>query len=784
MRASASRRSRWGRRALVAVCVAWVARWTATRIDARGAGTTPRMLTVGDDEIATRGARFARYAAASADERAAMEGGEVVSSTEVGGGRMNEAGVDAEATREGDAGVVGTPNARGTVIRPPPGPVAIEPEVESVVITDAREMEDFELLDPPVSADTNHEHATAESARPGWMKTMWKARVDALSDEERNELNTKMETVPEELKAIGIEAGDELFVTFGTASVQDFVFNWVAAAKKLNLKPIFVGALDEEMHELCKRAGVPSMLLTGRSVLLDRDAKFITGRSKAFKKMGTVKTKFVQDLLDLGIAPILSDADVVWMRDPREVFNNGTFKYADILISSDCIDTVGDRKDDKSCLHVNFNTGVLYIRPTTRAKEFVEKWKHKVATSEIAWMRDQPALNLLVRDGHPPLEVAVRVPADKRGLPGYRSLLFAANNTIRLGVLPVAQFSNGHTFFVQEHHVHHPEDGEPYSVHMTYQYGDTHDYAYGKRQRLRQHGLWYLDDDGDHWSDGKYLTISTSGSWKKFEGKSTIGVDAEAYATAISRHFEEDSVRRVTVRNGLALAKALNRTLVLPPARCYCDKIWNTLAGCRALGAETAHLPFSCPMDHIYNLEGFLKLGIEFREAGFLEDERLSKIIREDVVHVKVGEDAHENSADVVIPRGFTTNDALKALKPVSKHAVIMFDKLDDGSLCGFGSDQEDRDFDEAVEHALIHDQYFCFREAHIKQGKPRSGSGNDGKPWEPRVVERHCGVAEGEQRGKANRGVVSEIMKDPIECSCEWGYKKPTRLSQTECKI
>lgn len=642
--------------------------------------------------------------------------------------------------------------------------------------------EDFELLDPPKSAKNSVETLHVSSSRPEWMKKMWRETVDALSEEQREELDKKMSSVPDELRALGIGAGDELFVTFGTASVKDFVFNWIAAAKKLNLTPIFIGALDEELHALCKRAGVPSMLLTGISVLANRDQNFITGESQAFKKMGTVKTKFIQDLLELGVAPILSDADVVWMKDPRDIFNNGTYKYADILISSDCIDTVADRLDNRNCLHVNFNTGVLHIRPTAQAKEFVEKWKQKVATSTIAWMRDQPALNLLVRDGEPALANAVKVPKEKQGLPGYRSLMFAANNTIRLGVLPVALFSNGHTFFVQEHHLHHPEDGQPYAVHMTYQYGDTHEYAYGKRQRLRQHGLWYADDGTDYWTSRTYLTISTKGAQVKFNSSKPIGTDGTAYLEAISRHFDEDRLRRVTIRNGLALAKALNRTFVFPPARCYCDKIWNTLAGCRALGAETAHLPFSCPMDHIYDLESLLHLGIEFREAGFLEDERVSRSIQEDVIHVKVGVDSGDNSADVVLSRGFTSKEAVEKLKPFSTHAVIMFDNLDDGSFCGFGDDSEDRAFDLAVQRALSHDQYFCFREAHEKQGKPRSGNGKDGEPWEPRVVERHCNVSESTMRANAKIGVVSEIIKDPITCSCEWAYKLPTRLVDTTC--
>ena len=57
------------------------------------------------------------------------------------------------------------------------------------------------------------------------------------------------------------------------------------------------------MHAFCKRRGVPSMLLKGNSVLKNRVESFIKAGDESFKKMGTVKTKFVQDLLVVGAAP-------------------------------------------------------------------------------------------------------------------------------------------------------------------------------------------------------------------------------------------------------------------------------------------------------------------------------------------------------------------------------------------------------------------------------------------------------------------------------------------------
>ena len=60
-----------------------------------------------------------------------------------------------------------------------------------------------------------------------------------------------------------------------------------------------------------------------------------------------------------------------------------------------------------------------------------------------------------------------------------------------IGTFPIAEVSNGHTFFVQR--LHDIVGVPPVAVHTTYQYGDSTTYAYGKRERLRDAGLWLVD---------------------------------------------------------------------------------------------------------------------------------------------------------------------------------------------------------------------------------------------------------------------------------------------------
>ena len=659
----------------------------------------------------------------------------------------------------------------------------------------------FEVIPPPVITPdvvNVQEVDPRKREHPKWMRDMWNEKTAAVSKDVIDaELEARVDSIPPELAHV--RPGQELFVTFATKSVEDFVVTWLESAERLGLSPLFVGALDEEMRAFCERRDVPTMLLKGNSVLKNRGDAFIKAGSASFKKMGTVKTKFIQDLLEMGVAPILTDADVVWLRDPRAYFRRGTYAVADALVSTDCIDVPADKKDVHGCSHVNFNTGVLHFRPTEASKTFVQAWKTKVATSTIAWMRDQPAFNLLTHEGvggHA-LAPAVSVPEDKRGVDGHRMVYYAANATLRLGVLPNWLFGSGHTYFVQWHHVTNPADGAPYSVHLTYQYGDTEKYAYGKRERMRQAGIW-RSDPPEYYERGKFLVLADEGAQVAHEGPPTVGTDARAYRVAIRRHLDEDRLRRLATRNALALAKALGRILVLPAARCYCDKIWNNLNACRAPGAETFELPYACPMDHIYDLPSWFSRDFpaEFREPGFLEDARVPDEVRNDVARVAVERDPRNanragtpswardpNGASVAarLPRGVTAARAAEILAPLADRRVLELDFFgDEGSFCGFGSDAENERFDAATRRALTGDQYYCFTELWREMGSPMSGN-RRGEPYEPQVVKRHCGEMENDfkAKGKVHPGVVEHIDKRPAECSCEWGFGHPRSLRE-----
>jgi hypothetical protein len=88
-------------------------------------------------------------------------------------------------------------------------------------------------------------------------------------------------------------------------------------------------------------------------------------------------------------------------------------------------------------------------------------------------------------------------------------------------VVAKSAFSNSTCTATEWHHLAHPEDGEPFSVHLTYQYGDTGQYAYGKRERMRQAGIWHSDPES-YYTDGKFLVIPDVGAQVQFDGPETV----------------------------------------------------------------------------------------------------------------------------------------------------------------------------------------------------------------------------------------------------------------------
>jgi len=480
-------------------------------------------------------------------------------------------------------------------------------------------------------------------------------------------------------------------VTFATGSVSTMAINWVLTVRRVGVSEVLIGALDQAMMDACAAADVPCILIEGGEItkaLASRSAGNVRSDPRLYPKMSVLKVGFYGELLSFGYNVWACDADAVFINDPRSMMREEPWSLADIAIATDCIDVPADQR--YTLLHCDYNTGLVYMRAKPHVIEFTERWRETIANAKETRIRDQAAFNMMTKLSRPePYK------KDGRSIPRLFSSTNGGDGRIILGVLPLSRYLNGHTFFVQ--HVHTlPSALPPLSVHMTYQFAEGSKFAYGKRQRLRQAGLWLAEEESYY--NGRYLMLAEAASTLPIK-QMDARVDSR---DAVAYHKEEARHRVALLQPLLGIAKALGRALILPRMLCYCDFMWKEMQNCRVGGAESMRLPFDCPMDHVLDTPKWFEseLGVEVREPSFLTNPRVPANISSRIVHAS-------------LPRGEALNDlqVIRHLKPHEASPIIELDAVLK-SFCGFADGSMDRLF-RRESNKLLHYQRtpFCMME-------------------------------------------------------------------------
>ena len=92
------------------------------------------------------------------------------------------------------------------------------------------------------------------------------------------------------------------------------------------------------------------------------------------------------------------------------------------------------------------------------------------------------------------------------------------------------------------------------------------------------------------------------------------------------KHMLAVSYQMAVVLEAVAMAHALNRTIVFPKFYCWCDFDWYAvvLDGCAMggrpgkNGADLFEMPFECPIDVILNPHNLYHRKFEYRQERFL----------------------------------------------------------------------------------------------------------------------------------------------------------------------
>ncbi len=328
---------------------------------------------------------------------------------------------------------------------------------------------------------------------------------------------------------------------------------------------------------------------------------------------------------------------------------------ADVILSVDQVQQYMD--SDKHRWHIDseLNTGVAFFRNTPGALAVLAEWKEAMAKAiarnnpnhDQFWLnevlRPRKFVNLKSdaagRAGwFAPAAAALRAAAEaagapRVGLPASADDFDAASPELRaiflferrfgepkervaLGTFPIAEVSNGHTYFVQK--LHQIVGVAPTCVHTTYQYGDATTYAYGKRERLRDEHLWLIDPPSRY--DGNFLVLKTAPA-RMLTARTAELLDPRVTdpSHCVRSHLKLSALQRQWLQDGFLLAAALKRTLVLPRLWCMLDRFWTILNHCLIGPRVEMPQPFVCPLDHSYNLPN-MAYELDFREHSFLDN--------------------------------------------------------------------------------------------------------------------------------------------------------------------
>jgi hypothetical protein len=190
------------------------------------------------------------------------------------------------------------------------------------------------------------------------------------------------------------------------------------------------------------------------------------------------------------------------------------------------------------------------------------------------------------------------------------------DDAVLLGVLPLGLFPNGHSLLLQRTHARLKL--RPYSVRPQLgPLASQHDAPSHRLARLSalQAALPHAPPRYAHRASAArpmphskllLLRISLPPAGELLPEAAAVAAAAPAGARQLIAHARALRLQLAALREGLALALALGRRLVLPVLTCYCDHSPSAEAplleqlGCKLAGLEAEeYLPFRCPVDHV-----------------------------------------------------------------------------------------------------------------------------------------------------------------------------------------
>lgn len=394
--------------------------------------------------------------------------------------------------------------------------------------------------------------------------------------------------------------GNALITTAADQKYMVWARNWAKSLQAHGVTNLFLGAMDAEAQRLSLLEGIPAVLL---------------GRMRAgttWHSANRYKIRLVQGVVELGFDVLFTDADVTFVRDPLPFLQR--YPAAGVLISTDLLirekpypmaNGLENVYEVYGHYRADLNVGLMFVRSTEHTVRMMNHWAD-VANADMSKSM-QTFFVKIVRDYS-------RCEPSKQ----HPELANCYNGTVNIGLLPMDLFAGGYIYFVER--LPQKNNLDAISVHATYQ---VHQGLDGKRERLRHAHLWFLDD-GEYYSPrGGLLSMAPMElpAWmhdEKLLARYGEGGDLrDAHKNRTLMHFELVHYQMRQLRQALAIAAMLGRTLIMPDFTVLLDNTWYPMNGAwpgfRKLG------PFVAPLDHVLHMTQLKNNAVEYRSSTFLE---------------------------------------------------------------------------------------------------------------------------------------------------------------------
>ncbi|GAB4813810.1 hypothetical protein N2152v2_000856 [Parachlorella kessleri] len=489
-----------------------------------------------------------------------------------------------------------------------------------------------------------------------------------------------------------VSEDNTVLVTWANFHYKDFVMNWVEHVQATGCKSFLVGAMDDDLLQALLDANVPAFAMS--SGLTTKD--FGWG-STSFHKMGREKINLIYTFTQMGYTILVSDVDTVWVRNPIPYM--AQYPEADLLTSSDHLSNTHSDEGLELWPEAGSaaNIGIMLFRPS--GHDFAKEWLRLLESDDKIW--DQNAFNDIFRKG-----------AFGKQERREDRLFLGWDGRVRMGILPIALFCSGHTFYVQD--MPGRLGLKPYVVHGTFQFSGTP----GKRNRMRERLLW--NDPPEYFDHPKgFIAYEPSVPQQLLDDCANQKLNFTLGATY--PHFALVNHQILQMRAQFALAEVFGRAAILARLWCGMDRWWSPHAG--VIPGSKLDLPFQCPSDHVLSLEDMSKEGhLAYREYSFLENPRAAKLLSQ-VATIRVCETAQQAGCgdDKEPPRmragifklkpGLGAGQLLTALEGVAaKYKVLKFEGGIERAFGGFDDPGQADKFEERLKRYL---SLWCCVRAH-----------------------------------------------------------------------